>query len=139
MRASTFTSLPSDSPNANDNPTDSGAPASWSPASHPAIAGGSPVGVIAGKIATVVEPPAASTPLALTTPADGATPSQAAVLQRLQNDFVSSVSTPGQNFDSAAYAKTWRVAQELSDSNFAQQFGSEAFIEAQLAQVHGGN
>jgi hypothetical protein len=40
--------------------------------------------------------------------------------------------------NSPAYTSVWQSAQELSDSNYAQQFGTQAFINAQLAQVHGG-
>jgi hypothetical protein len=97
---------------------------------------------IAGKVSeaaeAIVAPQNASVPLALTTSADGATPSQAAALDHLRQDFVNTVAGNGQPFDSQAYVRTWQNAQQSSDSNFAQQFGTEAFIEAQLAQYHGG-
>jgi hypothetical protein len=89
--------------------------------------------------ASAITPPAnGATPLAFSTSDDGATPEQAAALDRLREDFITNVSGEGQNFDNAAYAKTWQEAQELSDSNYEQQFGAEAFIDAQLSQVHGG-
>jgi hypothetical protein len=80
----------------------------------------------------------ATIPLAYTTSADNATPSQAAALDRLQKDFADALAAQGQSPDDPAYARAWRSAQIVSDSNFEQQFGSQAFIQAQLAQVHGG-
>jgi hypothetical protein len=80
---------------------------------------------------------AAAVPLAFTTPADGATPAQAATLGRLQSEFATAVNSQGQSSTDPAYAQTWQAAQELSDSNYEQQFGTEAFIQAQLAQAHG--
>jgi len=132
----------SDSHNANDTSANPDMPAARSRAVQPitgrVTSANTTAGEVPGIISTIALPPNAATPLALTTSPEGATPSQAAALGRLQNDFVESVSRQGQNFESGAYAKTWQAAQALSDSNFAQQFGSEAFIEAQLAQFHGG-
>jgi len=85
-----------------------------------------------------VSAPVSSVPLAFTTSADGATPSQAAALGRLRQDFVNNLGGPNQNPDTPAYAQSWQTAQSLSDSNYAQQFGWQAFVHAQLAQVHGG-
>jgi hypothetical protein len=78
-------------------------------------------------------------PLAFTTSSDGATPSQAAALARLQNDFVSDLGRQDQNPADPAYARAWQDAQASSDARFEQQFGTEAFIQAQLSQVHGTN
>jgi len=96
-------------------------------------------GQAAGQFAPVNEAaPAVSVPLAFTTPADGATPSQAAVLGRLQKEFVDNIGGPNQNPNDPAYAPAWQAAQAVSDSNFEEQFGTQAFVQAQLAQVHGG-
>jgi len=84
-----------------------------------------------------VSTPAPAVPLAFTTSADGATPSQAAALGRLRQDFVNNLGGPNQNPDTPAYAQNWQAAQALSDSNYAQQFGLQAFVQAQLAQFHG--
>lgn len=83
-------------------------------------------------------PPAPPIPLAFTTPTDGATPSQAAALNRLQREFSDTINS-GQNQDpnSPAYSQAWQDAQKVSDSNFEQQFGTQAFIQAQLAVAHG--
>jgi hypothetical protein len=83
-------------------------------------------------------PPVITVPLAFTTRADGATRAQAAALGRLESAFAAALAGPARNPDDPAYAKAWRAAQTLSDSNFEQQFGTRAFIEAQLAQYHGG-
>ena len=83
-------------------------------------------------------PRVVAVPLAFTTSAEGATPSQAAALGRLENDFADDLGGPNQNPDDPAYAQNWQAAQALSDANFAQQFGWQAFVKAQLAQVHGG-
>jgi hypothetical protein len=94
--------------------------------------------------AAVTSPAAASdvrapaVPLAFTTSANGATPSQAAALGRLQQGFVNDLGGQNQNPNTPAYAQSWQAAQALSDSNYAQQFGWQAFVQAQLAQVHGG-
>jgi len=82
--------------------------------------------------------PAVSVPVAFTTSADGATASQAAALGRLQGEFVNNLGGQTQNPNNPAYLQSWQAAQALSDSNFAQQFGWQAFVAAQLAQVHGG-
>jgi hypothetical protein len=82
--------------------------------------------------------PDVTIPLAYTTSTDGATPSQAATLYRVQKDFADDLAAQGQSPDDLAYARAWRAAQTLSDSHFEQQFGAQAFIQAQLAQVHGG-
>ena len=96
-------------------------------------------------ISSVAAAPEASTqpnvvtvPLAYTAPIDQATPSQSAALQRLQKDFADGVTAQAQDPNGPAYAAAWQSAQSLSDSNFEQQFGTQAFIQAQLAQVHGG-
>jgi len=84
-------------------------------------------------------PAPAAVPVAFTTSDEGATPAQAAALGRLQKDFAGTVnSSPNQNPNSAVYAQTWQAAQAASDANFAQQFGWQAFVQAQLAQAHGG-
>jgi hypothetical protein len=88
--------------------------------------------------AASVLPPGVSVPLAFTTSPEGATPGQAATLDRLQRVFASRVNGANKQPNSPAYTSVWQSAQELSDSNYAQQFGTQAFINAQLAQVHGG-
>ncbi len=82
--------------------------------------------------------PPVAVPLAFTTSAEGATPSQAGVLNRLQNEFVNNVGGQNGNPNDPAYAQAWRAAQALSDSDYEQQFGVQAFVAAQLAQTHGG-
>jgi hypothetical protein len=81
--------------------------------------------------------PAPAVPLAFTTSPNGATPTQAAALGRLRQDFVDNLGGQNQNPNTPAYAQSWQTAQVLSDSNYAQQFGWQAFVQAQLAQVHG--
>jgi hypothetical protein len=81
-------------------------------------------------------PATVSVPLALTTPPEGATQRQATVLNRLQDDFDGTMNTQSANSNSPAYAQAWQKAQLQSDWNFRQQFGTQAFIAAQLAQTH---
>lgn len=77
-------------------------------------------------------------PLAYTTPDDGTTPSQQAALGRLRNDFANSINSLGADPSSPEYKRVWQQEQEMNDSRFEQQFGTEAFIQAQLAQYHQG-
>jgi hypothetical protein len=46
------------------------------------------------------------------------------------------MNSQGANPTTPAYAHAWQVAQQQNDWSFRQQFGTEAFIAAQLAQVH---
>ena len=94
---------------------------------------------IAVTTSSYTDPAAAgvTVPLAYTTGADGATPSQAAALNRLQTDFNKSVTGQGGDPNSVAYLQAWKAAQAISDSNYEQQFGTVAFVQEQLAQVHG--
>ena len=87
---------------------------------------------------TTAKPQDISVPLAFTTPDDGAMPSQQAALERLRSEFASTVGDQGADPNSAAYARLWRQEQATNDSTYEQQFGTEAFIEAQLLQVHSG-
>jgi len=77
-------------------------------------------------------------PLAFTTPDDAATPSQQAALERLRSEFASEIGSQGGDPNSLEYARLWRQEQATNDSSFEQQFGTQAFIDAQLAQDHSG-
>jgi len=103
----------------------------------PITAGGeqSSISTISGAVSDPT--PTISLPLADTTPSNGATAREAAVLNRLQGDFADTMNGQTADPTSPAYAQAWQGAQEQSDWNFKQQFGTEAFIEAQLAQAHG--
>jgi hypothetical protein len=83
-------------------------------------------------------PPSASIPFAFTVSPDGATPVQADKLHQLQSRFVSDVGSQNQSPSDPAYAKTWQAAQSSSDATFAQQFGWQAFVQQQIAQVQAG-
>jgi hypothetical protein len=103
-----------------------------------AAAGGAATGAAFG-VTTTSDPknPAVTVPLAYTTPSDGATDRQAAVLNRLQSDFANTVNSQNQDTTSPAYTQAWENAQLQSDWSFKQQFGNAAFIQAQLAQARG--
>jgi hypothetical protein len=95
--------------------------------------------LLEGKNGTISQNPQdIAVPLAFTTPDDGATPSQQAALDRLRSEFAGSLDAQGTDPNSSEYARLWRQEQEANDSSFEQQFGTQAFIEAQLAQAHGG-
>jgi len=81
------------------------------------------------------ESPPPAVPLAFSTSSNGASPAQAATLDRLQHEFVNNVGGPNQNPNDPAYAEAWQATQALSDSNYEQQFGVQAFLEKQLEQV----
>ena len=78
-------------------------------------------------------------PLAFTAYDDGATasPSQAATLANLQDQFKNEVGQT-HNPNDPAYAEKWMNAEEESDANFRRLLGWQAYVQAQLAQLHGG-
>jgi hypothetical protein len=78
----------------------------------------------------------AGVPLAFTAFDNGASasPSQASTLRQLQTDFVNDLGGANQNPNDPAYAQNWQSALLQSDARFRQQFGWQAFVQAEVAQ-----